>query len=342
MNFVYKLSCFVIVSFLIIGCSSTKVYQPKKIFVKGDFLHKTKVIFPESFDNFKRAEIYSFNPDSSDIGVNYKAVNSKNNIVATIYIYPAGGAEESRLRKEYIYCLQAIANNSRNGIDALQRTIRVSKDGYKVLGLKAIINEPRITTSLVLFECAKYFVKYRITANNIDTNELAKITDQLVEKFSPIDVVKYEPLKFVVNLCVCPAAVKDSFGFVPITVAPITKIKWIKENVDSLERVSGFPGLYFECHKEALVQTIAAWDSVKQNESQFKDELNELLKIKDSGFLNEFIYDQYNGMLLLPSGLKLRMEEYYKWKRKNKPTYSLVGPVITYIISYNESDDDKK
>ncbi|MEI6089845.1 MAG: hypothetical protein WCR42_05300 [bacterium] len=336
MNFIYKLSCFLIVSFLIVGCTSTKVFRPKKIYIEGAFNHKTKVVFPESFDNFKRTDVYGFNPECTDIGVSYKDIVNKNNIVVSIYIYPAGWAEEYRLRDEYFKCLLGISYSLNTPIDVSHKTIKVAKDGYKVLGLRATIKEYKFTTSVVLFECAKYFVKYRITADNIDSNELNKITTQLIDKFSPIDVVKFDPLKIGIDLHVCPAAVKDSFGFIPITTAAMTKIKWIRENVDSLERVSGFPGLYFECHRESLTQMIAAWDSVKQNKSQFKPYLNELLNIRNCGFLNEFICDQYMNTLLLPAGLKLRMEEYYKWKKLNKPKISLGGEIVNYYIGYEE------
>jgi hypothetical protein len=324
------------------GCSAYRVYQPKSLNVSGDYYHdKTGIEFPENFSNFSRESITSFSKDSTNIGVTYNFDNLKQDPKLTIYIYPAPVAIEHRMRNEYLECLQAIANVSNQGINTAPKHIRVVKDGYKVLGLSATINNDNYKTVLVLFECGKYFLKYRITSSSLDTSILSELIDRLVDKFSPIDVVKKNPLDIGASIHIAPVITTDTSCLDAILVAVITKAEWVYENVDSLERISGFPSLYFEEQKAAIIEMLKKWESVKHNNSVHDKYFNDLLLIRDSGFLDEFICDQYWSTLLLPDNLKLDWDNYEIWMKMNNPTVKLTGEYF-YLIGYEKSYKTEK
>ncbi|WP_153802497.1 hypothetical protein [Paludibacter jiangxiensis] len=330
----------ILIAILCIYCGNIllaqEVTKPKKIRAKGDYIHcQTMTAFPEQFETYLRQDIYAFNKGKTNIGVNYQDKQKETTI--SIYVYPAPPAMEYRLRDEYFTCLQSIVNTTKQGIDFSAKVSKISKDNYKLMAISASAQQANSNTVLMLFECGKYFMKYRISSNKSDTSTLRAISNKLIERFSPTEIVKHQPLKPGTTIHVAPAVIEDTIGFAPIMAAALAKSKWANEEVDSLEKCSGFPSLYFEEQKRALTDMLDRWENAKKQNTRFQKYFNELSLIRDNGFLDEFIYDQYNGILLLPSNLKLNLEKYEVWKQQHKTAASLVGPIFYYLVGYEES-----
>jgi hypothetical protein len=83
------------------------------------------------------------------------------------------------------------------------------------------------------------------------------------------------------------------------------------------------------------------WGKLKHNKTRFDKFFDDLTDIRNSGFLNEFICDQYEGTLLLPDNIKLDLENYEIWKRRTNPTVRLVGQYY-YLIGYENSYKNNK
>ena len=327
---------------LLFGCSASRVYQPKKINIQDDFVHKkTNTLFPINWDSFKRESITIFDKDSTNVGVNYIINNSNQDLKLTIYVYPAPTAIEHRIRDEYFNCLQAIATASNQGINTSPKHKRVSKDGYKVIGLSGTISNQNLKTVLVLFECGKYFLKYRISSSIIDTSVLIDISNKLVDKFSPIEIVKKQPLLQGATIHISPGITSDTSCLNAILGAVFAKSIWVNKQVDSLEKCSGYPSLYFEEQKVTIDSMLNKWERIKHNNTKFDYYFNDLSTIRKAGILNEFICDQYSNTLLLPDYIKLDWEKYEIWKRKNITTFRLVGQYL-YLIGYENSYKDEK
>jgi len=342
MNRIANLSFLLLTVSVLFGCSTSRIYRPREINCIGDYYHtKTMIAFPQSVEGFVRKNITSFNKDNTNIGISYYADSLKQDVHATIYIYPAPVAMEDRIRDEYLNSLQSISNYANQKIDAVQKQIIIEKDGYRVFGLRATISRNNLKTVLALFECGKYFIKYRVTSTGSDTMMLNKISSNLIDQFSPIDIVKKQPIVDEATIHIAPGIVNDTLSLDPILFAALAKVKWVNENVDSLERCSGFPSLYFEEQQITILEMLKKWESLKSNNALLEKYFNDLLIIRDSGFLNEFIFEQYGGILLLPEGLKLDFDNYNVWKMKNNPSVSLVGPIYYYLIGYEESYENE-
>jgi len=328
---------------LLFGYTATQASKQKRIIISGDYVHKnTQIIFPESFDSYTRDDITSFTKDCSDIGVSYYFDTSKKDPHFTVYIYRAPLAMEYRLRNEFFTCLHAITDAAYPEIQANPKPHRISKDGYSVVGLSAMVSENNLKTVLVLFECGKYFIKYRISSHNVDTSELNAISCKLIDRFSPIDILKKHPLMLGADIHVSPGVTTDTACLLATLVYAKTKQEWVYFNVDSLEECSGYPSLYFEEQQLPIVEMLKKWESMKHNNTRYDKYFNDLLVIRDSGFLNEFIYDQFLGTLLLPKGLTLDLEKYGEWKKINNPTVSITGPAYYTVIGYEASYEKKK
>lgn len=318
------------------SCVSSRYYQPKTISVTGDFVHKpTSISFPNNFERFNRESITIFNKDSSNVGVNY-VLNTKQDLRVTVCIYPASNGFEYRLRDEFFDCLQSIATSNNEGINTLPRPIKVAKDGYKVIGLSTPISNDNFKTVLVLFECGKYFLKYRISSSVIDTSALIDVSNRLLSHFSPIDIVKKQPLLPGIDIHISPGITTDSICLSALFHGIKAKIDWINNNVDSLEKCSGLPNLYFEAHKIAIDSMLNKWERMKHNNSIHDKYFNELLKIRESGFLNEFICEEYSNTLLIPESVKFDWDNYNIWRKKSNPSVRLVG-IYLYLLGFEKS-----
>lgn len=305
--------------------------------VTGDYKHcTTDIIFPEHYNQFTRDGITAFNRERTDICASYIYDNPNVDIKFSIYIYPAPVALEHRLRDEFYLCLQAISNVQDEEIVTSAEPIKVRKDGYQVIGLSATINKDHFKSVLALFECGKYFLEYRISSSKIDTLVLNNLKNKLTQQFSPVEIVKKQPLLQGVTVHVSPGITTDTISLIAILAAVHAKIEWVYDNVDSLERCSGFPGLYFEEQKVALDSMLNRWEGMKHNNTQFDKYFDELSEIRKSGFLSEFICDEYWSTLILPDFFKPDWVNYNNWKTQFKPTVKLTGGYY-YLLGFEKS-----
>ena len=324
---------------LTIGCATMNSPNSKILSVSGNYIHdKTGMIFPEHFDVFQREKINSFDDDNANIGVSYYSTDVK----VTVYVYPASVALESRLLNEYYRCLKSIAYQKGYGIDATSKIIPITKEGYKVNGIRASIKDENFNSVLLLFECGKFFVKYRISSVKSDTSCLNKISERLANYFSPIDVLKKVSLKLGTTIHIAPVLVNDTASLDPIVAAALSKAKWVFENVDSTERIAGFPSLYFNEQKVAVTNMLEKWEKQPSENATLKIFFKALISLRNDGVLNEFICDQYNNLLILPDNVKLNIEKYSSWKKIKHPTINLNGALQYYFLGYAASYNQAK
>lgn len=306
----------------------------KKIKAKGAFIHnQTKMNFPEQFDSFQRQDIFSYDKKKLNIGVSYG--NQKDQSIITIYIYPAGDGYEGRLRKEYLKSMQSIANLSEKGIHANQFAVR--KEGeYICNGFKAIITqEQNKYNSLALYECGQWFLKVRITTNNLDSTHIALLEQNIYSHYDPTKLTALNPLNPKANGYFSKTAFRDSILLGSAMGSAYKKISWALDNVKENERASGFPDLYLNLQVESLKAFMEFQHRFNYNQCEFtKQYLKELQLISDAGFLAEFVMDQFGMILIIPENISVKYKEYETWKLNNKLTIDLNEQF--YVVSYGQ------
>lgn len=333
-----KFSILIIFSVLFICCNkSSIIYKPTELDVIGDYVHEsTLIVFPKSINDLVRTEIISFDKNKTNIGVSYKTTNGS----VTIYIYPAGIADADRLKSEFYSSLKSIATISGKEIEASQSPFEYSKKRYALIGLNAEIGKNNLSEKsiLTLFECGKWFLKIRITSNQSELSELYALRDTIIAHFSPVDIVQRYPLKQKVNILFAPAILNDSLMMYSVMMGAFKHSSWVLQNVDSLQRCSGFPGLYLTEYTESLLAMVEG----SKNRTRFKgprdpdfDEfIQSLSKIIENGYLNEFVMDEYNMLLITPENLTLNLDGYRRWAGANIKHGIL--DTRYYIIEYKE------
>ncbi|MCJ8165418.1 hypothetical protein MKJ04_11240 [Pontibacter sp. E15-1] len=315
--------------------------SPKAIVVPGVYTHsQTKKEFPKYLVGYKRHRIYAFDKIKSNIGAVYNSKKGKTTI--SVYLYPAGEGSEDRLRNEYLSAFREVVLVSLKGITTNHVPTFYAKDGYKVNGIRTHIAglEDRSRSYLSVFECGKWFFKLRITSALLDTTEIINLEREILNEFAPTDFVKQSPLIPEATIYLAPAARADSLIAVASMGSAFKKIQWANENVDSLERAAGFPSLYLELHVASLTEFVRQ-EQVKQEIRQkwtMKPEtaeyLSELNRIIASGYLREFIMDQYDRIMIVPENVTLDFKSYRQWTLAQPVRISLDERF--YVISYAE------
>ncbi|UYN87607.1 MAG: hypothetical protein KIT51_04930 [Cyclobacteriaceae bacterium] len=307
--------------------------QPKQLKVKGTYIHSpTMTEFPENIDSYQRQSVYSFDKKKENIGSTYK--NGQTTL--SIYLYPAGDGNEGRLRNQYLKAMQDMANVSKKGLHATQGYKYYKSDGYKINGFSATTPDyPK--SQLTLFECGKWFFKVRITTDQLDTVAINKLEKELLDTFNPINLVKDNPLDSKANVYFERAAFRDSLLIGSAMGSAFKKLEWALENVDSLERASGFPDLYLDMHVESLKAFVdfekrQNISNIQQFTRDYVDELNQII---DSGFLEEFILEQFS-MVMIFKDRELDFDSYAKWKEQYPTKINLNERF--YMLSYKAKD----
>jgi len=320
---------------LTINLSIQAQMSPKKIKAKADYKHTaTGFNFPLAIDQYNRMDIYAFDKKKQNIGITYKTSDLKT--IVSIYLYPAGSGTEDRLRNEYLKSMQSVANISENGVHAEQFAVSYKSGDYKINGFKANIKDTDKKSSLSVFECGQWFFKIRITSEVLDTLDMKQTEQKILDLYEPTRLVKISHLNPKADISFAKAAFVDSLMLGSAMGSAFKKIEWAMDNIDSLERASGFPGLYLDMHIVSLKEFTEFgkkhpdFSKTKRTEKY----LAELNSIINNGFLEEFIMEQYNMIMIVPENLEFDFEGFDKWKINNPISINLNERF--YVIWYNE------
>jgi len=294
------------------------IITPKKIKCKTDYVQpETFMSFPLKFKQYDRVSIYSFDNYQTNVGITYQ---SRDGLTITIYIYPAYEGMEDRLRNQFLMCLQQMTETSIFKKRSNQELVSYSKNGYKVNGLSARVILSGVNSFLSVYECGEWFFKIRISGVAYGSQVLVKNAEQdMLKQFDPTKLVKEAPLHPYASITMMHAALKDSLMLGCQLESAFSKSKWAKEHVDSLERVSGFPGLYIDLQVEGLKKTLefAREHPAMSRSASTEEYLAELNMIDNSGFMKEFIRDQFIVNMIGDSGTVANVEGYAKWKKRH-------------------------
>ncbi len=320
---------------LTISLSIQAQMKPKKIKSKADYTHTaTGFNFPLTIDQYYRTDIYAFDKKKQNIGITYKTNDLKT--IVSVYLYPAGAATEDRLRNEYLESMQSVANISDNGVHAEQFAVSFKNGDYKINGFKANIKNIDKKSSLCVFECGEWFFKIRISSEILDTLGMKQTEQKILDLYKPTRLVKISHLNPKADISFTKAVFVDSLMLGSAMGSAFKKLEWAMDNIDSLERASGFPGLYLDMHIASLKE-FTEFEKKYPDFSKTKrteEYLTELKSIIENGFLEEFIMEQFNMIMIVPENLEFDFEEFDEWKKNNPISINLNERF--YVIWFGE------
>jgi hypothetical protein len=300
--------------------------QSKVLKAENDYIHfKTKTNFPLKIGAYNRGTIISFNKGRDDIAVSYSNQSINGKTTFTVFIRPAGSGTEGRLRNEFLSSVRSITYINKPGNKIQYNPVEFKKDGYKVNGFRAEINDNNGRSDLLVYECGTWFFKLRVTSQNPDSSEIARLEYNITALFCPTDFVRQAPLNIQANIHIGAGAFTDSLMLGLIMGSALKKAEWAIDNIDSLERISGFPDLYLDLHRASLLESVKFEKdhlSIPRTKST-DDYLTQLHSIIDNGFLDEFIMRQFDMIMIVPQDQKFDFTKYDTWEKTNPVKISL-------------------
>lgn len=303
---------------------------------KGDYKHKsTNFTFPQTIGEYKRSSLTVFDKKDLNIRAFYQSVENTEKTNFTIHVYPAGVGTDTRLRYEYLKSIKSFSNITGSSF-VTNFPVSFQNSGYKINGIKAEYSKLNSKSCISVFECGRWFFKIIITTQSLDSIQIETLETRILDVFIPTKLVQAYPLNPKADINFAKSAFADSIMLGSVMGSALKKLEWVFDNVDSLERASGFPGLYLEMYITAFTE-LAEFDKRFPNTIKSKstdDYLRDVKKIINSGFLPEYIMDKYNWVLIIPSQLKLDLDGYKKWKAENPTLIDL--PDRFYSIYFDK------
>ena len=314
--------------------------SPKKIKAKGDYVHAlTSAVFPLQLGDYHRDGLYSYDKKKENVGGVYESANKRTSL--SVYVYPARIGYDSRIHDEYSGLMQELAD-IHGGIHATSDAVSYQNEGLKINGLRSTFSTTGKNESLTLYECGRWWFKMRITSSDLDTCQMSQLEQTVMDYFVPTNFVKNEPLSVKFDVHVAPAVIDDSLMLCCVLGAIFGELQWVNDNVDSLERVSGFPSLYIEAHMAAIEGFVKAEkDHPELNGGkEIHHQLEQFNKIIENCFLEEYLFDQYFGWLIIPKDMTIDSDAFFEWQMQN-PIDVLMGVrarEFMWIIECADSD----
>jgi hypothetical protein len=329
-----KLILFILLTHTFFQISSA---QTRVINVKGDYFHqKTNTKFPPKIEDFTRTSVIAFDNSKENIGVSYSNQYLSGKTTFTIFIYPSENGAEGLLRREFLNSLKAITFINKPGNIIKKYPVDYKKDGYIVNGFKARINDNNNKSELLVYQCGLWFLKIRVSTQRLDSLEMAALETEIINIYSPSIFVKQGPLNIKADIHFGKAAFTDSLMLGCVMGSALKKVEWAIENVDSLERISGFPDIYLDLHKASLLEFAKfAKDHPTMSRSQSTiDYLAQLNLIIDASFLNEFIMKQFDMLLKVSPDINLDFNKFVEWEKTKTIKINLNSYFA--LVSYNK------
>jgi len=304
--------------------------QTKNIRFKNEYTHPaTKTVFPKLLFDYKLEEVTAFDKEKTNVCIQYKDQTANENTVIDIYIYPAFSGYDGRLREEYSNSLIAINYYSKQKREFNCQLVRIENDEFIVNGLKStFITDEKNRSQLSIYECGTWFFKTRITSDILTLDQISDLEKEISLKYNPADLTKLKPLNLKGKVNYGKLAFKDTLLLASTMTSSFKKFEWAIHNVSEKEKKSGFPDLYLGMHVAAIKKFVDFEQEYK--DSKEKKTLNiarvgvetgkyldDLRLLINAGFLEEYIMENYDRIMIVPDDVVLDYEGFNIWKKTN-------------------------
>jgi hypothetical protein len=332
-----KIVAFVIF-FISLSCHAQQLTKPKQIRFKEGYQHKSSnTLFPKILgDGYELTKVRAFDKKENNVGATYDKASEPQGAL-TVYIYPAGDGTEDRLRSEYLNSMQEVANLTPAGLAAKQYPIKFSGNNFDCNGFKAAFKPASGgISSLAVYECGTWFFKYRLTSEEKDSLAYAKLEDMVLRAFDPSLLTEQKPLNEKSDVFFAKGAFQDSILLGSAMGSAFKKIEWVMENIPARERASGFPGHYLEMQLAALKEFVAFDKKYGYKKTEYTQQyLRQINSLIETGFLDEFVMDEFSMVMIVPENHVFDFEEYKKWRRENEIIVDLNK--LFYVIAFGQN-----
>jgi hypothetical protein len=340
---------FAFYSFLIF---SQKRNKPVDLQIKGDYTHlPTSAVFPSLWSGFQREAIFSYDLQNKHVVISYVQQSSKKSkTVLTLYVYPKKSVDNQLLRDEFSVYETVLNQNSNKGVDLKPMFGSTANDKVKVNYIYSIFDHAMGESDffkgvkyidkkslLSIYECGGWGFKIRVSSDEMTSDQLADLKTKAETYFGLLDIASKKPLPIshTPDIILSPTIKRDSMMINAVITAAQAKIKWLGENSEKKELLTGFNDMNIYSEIFATEKMIEFYKDHEKDWPMHEDTKKyfaEIIKIADNGKIKDYLYDKYNRLIHYDEG-EAKKDEYLQFKTDKNITENTNE--VLYKIFYN-------
>ncbi len=313
--------------------------EPVNLQIKGDYTHlPTSAVFPVLWSGFQREEIVSYDLQNKHIVVSYvQKHRKKSKTVLTFYIYPKKLVDNQLLRDEFSIYETVLNQNSNKSVDLKPMFGNISNDKVKVnyiysifdhsMGERDFFKGVKYTDKkslLSIYECGGWGFKIRGSSDEMTHDQLSELKNKAETYFGVLDIAakKTLPVSHTPDIILSPVIKRDSMMTNAVLASVYAKTKWLGENADKKELLTGFNDMNIESEVYAIDKMIEFYKTHETKWPMHEDTkkyFGEIIRLADNGKIKDYLYDKYKRLIRYDEG-EANKEEYLQFKTEKNIT----------------------
>lgn len=294
--------------------------EPAQVAANGkcNFLHKASgTIFPYRINGFERAKLI-FSSESK-IEVIYKTAKEQSTF--TVALIPADEATEGRLRNTYLAGIKQMAKEKGKNYSPKPTFLKFRGLKYTNAGVEGTyVHDEKEFSQLQVFDCGSWVLTIQLDMKGMEEEQFKLFGNDLIRYLNPARLTALKLMNLKPNVDFDNESLKDTVVTGALVASAFKKMDWATENVSERERYAGFPDIYLTMHTESLREYLRILTR-KPNRTKSPENLRfyaDLKAIHDAGFLNEFVVETYENVMIVPEHIQLNFPAYRKWKQQRE------------------------
>lgn len=338
-----KMYTFFILFLLPVIILSQDLKPNKKIKSDTDFSHTVSgMTAPVSLGDFSRTALWTNSKNDSVFAAEYES--KSNDAVLKFKIIPAFLDEERLLNhyfKELFERKHILKENEK-----VNKAVTFKEGKFRLHGISTYFSRFNRLVNVRVYDAGFWVFISEISRKGKDTLALDKIQDKFLKDLQPEKIVENNPLTRYSNIHYAPAAARDTV-LLRITMTSATnKLKWIYKNMDKYERASGIPGILLDFQVAGIngfidYKTEKNPRSIKEGNFTVDQLISFFTKLRNDGFTDEYLMEQYDYLLSPPENHQFDYEGYKKWKLSNSIDYNVAKKYYIIVNSRKKTDLSK-
>ena len=322
-------------------CVFSQELKPnKKIKSDANFIHEVSGISaPMSLGELSRSDLKTSSKNDSVLSTEYS--KDKTDLRYSFSIYP-GALDEERLINFYT---KSLRDKRFSPKEIESKPVFFKNENFKINGISGFYKHLDNLINYRVYDAGFFVFVSELSQKDGDTIELKNKHDQLINEIVPTRIIEKNPITRLSDIYYAKAAFRDSLMLRSTMSSATNKMKWIYENIDKYERAAGIPGLYLNYQIAGINGFIDYTTEKNPKPSKGGAETNIIMaflkKLRDDDFLDEYLMESYEYLLIVPANTKFNYVGYENWKTSHSMDFDMNKKYYLIVNSRKKTDLSK-
>lgn len=327
-----------IFSFISFCVFSQQLKTNNKIKSDSDFTHVISgMLAPNNIENLSRKELNTNSKNDSVFSAQYESAGS--DLKYNFSIFPAS-LDEERLTH---FFNRSLADKKFRPKEIDLKAVSYKNGNFKMNGISGVYSHLNNLINYQVYDAGYWVFVSEFSQKTNDTIDLIQKHEEVLRKIAPSRIVEKNPLSNYTNNYIAKGAFRDSLMLRSTLSSSFHKLKWSLDSIDKFERAAGIPGIYLEFQIAGIDGFIDYKTDKNRKPSKGSLATNKMIdfltKLRNDGFLDEFLMEQYQYLLISKDeNRKFDFEAYGKWKLSNSIDFDVNGKYYLLVNSRKKTD----